>query len=198
MHKLWKWLEYWDQTLFLKINRDGANAFFDATLPWLRESSFWLPLYLFMAIFILCNFRWRGFIWALAFGLTVGLADTISSKWIKYAFMRQRPCQDEFFAPYIRLLAHYCPGNPSFTSSHAANHFAIASFIYFAGKSVFGKRLGWFFVWAFFISYSQVYIGIHYPLDIIGGGLVGTAIGWVVANVYNRRFSLLNPQQSTT
>lgn len=194
MHQIWKWLEYWDQTLFLKINRDAANSFFDATLPWLRESGFWVPLYLFMAIFILYNFGWRGLVWALAFGLTIALADNISSKWIKYAFMRLRPCQDPFFSQYIKLRVGYCPGNPSFTSSHAANHFAVASFTYFAGKQYFTKHMAWFFLWAAIISLSQVYVGVHYPLDILGGALVGLGIGWVVANVYNRRFSLLNPQ----
>jgi membrane-associated phospholipid phosphatase len=194
MHKLWKWLEYWDQTLFLKINRDGANSFFDATLPWLRESSFWLPLYLFLAVFVLYNFGWRGLIWMLGFGLAIGLADNLSSKWIKYAFMRLRPCQDPFFAPYIRLIARGCPVNPSFTSSHAANHFAIAAYAFSAGREVFGKWRPWFFVWAFLICYAQVYIGIHYPLDILGGAVVGTLLGFLVANVYNRRFSLFNQQ----
>jgi membrane-associated phospholipid phosphatase len=190
MHKLWKWLEYWDQTLFLRINQDSANPFFDATLPWIRQSSFWLPLYLFLAVFILYNFGWRGLIWALGFGLTIGLADNISSKALKYAFMRQRPCQDAFFAPYIRLIAGYCPGNPSFTSSHAANHFAMAAYAYSAGKAIFGKWRRWFFVWAFLICYAQVYIGIHYPLDVIGGAIVGMLLGFLVANVYNRHFSL--------
>ncbi len=195
MHKLWKWLEYWDQTLFLKINRDAANPFFDATLPWLRESGLWVPLYLFMAIFILYNFGWRGLIWAVGFGIAVGMADQLSSHFIKYAFMRLRPCQDPFFAPYIKLRVGYCPGNPSFTSSHAANHFAVAAYVYYAGRQYFGKHLGWFFAWAGIISLSQVYVGVHYPLDILGGALVGIFIGWLVANVYNRRFSLLAPER---
>jgi membrane-associated phospholipid phosphatase len=107
--------------------------------------------------------------------------------------MRLRPCQDPFFSQYIRLRVG-CPGNPSFTSSHAANHFAVASYTYFAGKQYFTKHLAWFFAWAGLVSFAQVYVGVHYPLDILGGALVGLATGWMVANVYNRRFSLLNPQ----
>jgi undecaprenyl-diphosphatase len=195
MHQLWKWLEHLDQALFLKINQGASNPVFDAVLPWLRESSFWVPLYLFMAIFILYNFGWRGLIWGLALGLTIALADNLSSKWIKYAFMRLRPCQDPDFFQYIKLRVGYCPGNPSFTSSHAANHFAVAGFVYFAGKKYFTKHMAWFFLWAGIISFAQVYVGVHYPIDILGGTLVGTALGWIVANVYNRRFSLLNPQK---
>lgn len=194
MHKLWKWLEYCDQTIFLRINRDGSHSFFDAILPWLRQSLVWLPLYLFLIIFVLYNFGWRGFIWLLGFIVTVALSDTISSKWIKYEVGRLRPCQDPFFSPYIRLLAPYCPGNPSFTSSHAANHFSISTFAAIAGKDIFGKWRRWFFAWASFISYAQVYVGVHYPLDVLGGALVGMLLGYMVAAVYNRHFSLLNPQ----
>ena len=74
-------------------------------------------------------------------------------------------------------------------SSHAANHFAMAMFIYSTLKNYIGKWLGLLFVWAFFIAYAQVYVGVHYPIDVICGGLFGSVIGYGWAKFFQKHFS---------
>lgn len=81
----------------------------------------------------------------------------------------------------VRFLLPARPGNGSFTSSHAANHFGLAMFLYATLKNYLGKWMLLFFVWAFFICYAQVYVGVHYPFDILGGAVLGCLIGYGTA-----------------
>jgi undecaprenyl-diphosphatase len=151
-----------------------------------------MPLYLFLVLLIAINFKKQAF-WIIAFAvITVTLTDVISSRIVKPYFNRLRPCNDPDMATMIRFLLSYRPGNGSFTSSHATNHFGIAMFLYMALKKYFGKCLPvkagmlLLFVWAFFICYAQVYVGVHYPGDVIGGGILGCLIGYGTAFILNR------------
>lgn len=109
-------------------------------------------------------------------GLSIFGSDTISSKLIKYEVKRLRPCQEVKLEP-AAITRVDCGSGFSFTSSHAANHFCLAAFI----VALFGfhmkawKYLWW--VWAGLISLAQVYVGVHYPLDVIAGALLGCTIG---------------------
>ena len=108
--------------------------------------------------------------------LLIFVSDQISSHVIKPFVGRLRPCNEILIKDYVRLLAN-CSSGFSFPSSHATNHFALAFFLIV----LFNKRYKWvfpvLFFWAFAISYSQVYVGVHYPLDILTGGFLGTIIG---------------------
>jgi undecaprenyl-diphosphatase len=175
-----------DKELFKLINGQWTNPFFDWIMPWLRNSPVWIPLYLFLVLLIAINFKKQGF-WIIAFAIiTITLTDGISSKIIKPYFDRIRPCNDPDMASMIRFLLPYRPGNGSFTSSHATNHFGIAMFLYMALKKYLGKWMLLLFVWAFFISYAQVYVGVHYPGDVIGGGILGCLLGYGTAYMLNR------------
>lgn len=173
----------WDKKLFTYINGKWTNSFFDTVLPFLRESIIWTPLYLFLLILALQNFgkiKW----WWIGFALlTVTLTDTVSSRLIKNAVQRLRPCTDPLIINNVKLLLNHCSGGYSFTSSHAANHFGIAMFLYLTCKS-YSKWFALFFVWAFAIAYSQVYVGVHYPLDVFGGMCVGLFLGWLTNHIY--------------
>ena len=190
MLSVWKKIEYWDQTLFLRINQDGANAFFDSWMPWIREANMWGPLYLFLIVLAIYNFRWKGAIWILALLATVAFSDIVSSQILKDAVGRLRPCNDPFMQQYLRFIIKRCPGSFSFTSSHAANHFALAMFIYTTGRHIVGPRIKLFFVWAAVICYAQVYVGVHYPVDIICGTIVGLASGYFFGRIFTRQYSL--------
>jgi membrane-associated phospholipid phosphatase len=179
-----------DKALFKIINGQLTNPFFDWIMPWLRNSDMWMPLYLFLVLFILINFKKQGF-WIIAFAIiTITITDGISSKILKPYFNRLRPCNDPDMASMVRFLLSYRPGNGSFTSSHATNHFGIAMFLYMALKKYFNKSVrSWMlllFVWAFFISYAQVYVGVHYPGDVIAGGILGCLLGYGTAYILNR------------
>jgi len=190
MLSLWKKIEYWDQTLLLLINQDGRNAFFDSWLPWIREANMWAPLYLFLIVFAIYNFKWKGVVWVLSIIAAVALSDIVSSQVLKEYIGRLRPCNDPFMQQYLRFIIKRCPVSFSFTSSHAANHFTVAMFIVTTARHIIGSRIKLFFAWAFFICYAQMYVGVHYPLDILGGTLVGLGIGYAFARIFNKHFYL--------
>lgn len=168
-----------DEYFFHLINAEGQNAFFDWLLPIWRNKLTWVPLYLFMAGILLYQLKIKGLYLLLALGVTIGIADTVSSKVIKKSVKRERPCRNEKL-PEVRSLVH-CGGGYSFTSSHATNHFAVAAFLVLLTINVFGRWRYWLWLWAFLVAYAQVYVGVHYPLDVVCGGVLGSLIAWVVA-----------------
>jgi membrane-associated phospholipid phosphatase len=175
-----------DKELFKLINGQWTNSFFDWIMPWLRNSTLWVPLYFFMFLIVLANYKKKGF-WIVAFAIiTIILTDGISSKIIKPYFNRLRPCNDLDMVGMVRFLLDGRPGNGSFTSSHAANHFGIAMYLYTVLKERLGKWMLLFFVWAFFICYAQVYVGVHYPFDVLGGAVLGCLLGYGCAYIVNR------------
>lgn len=161
----------------------------DAVLPFLREPFVWAPLYLFLGLFVTINYGWKGLFWIIFFLLCFALADQ-GSGWIKGAIGRIRPCRDPIVAHYVRVLVVYCPMSGSFTSNHAANHFALGTFCFITLKSAF-RRYAWLFLlWAAVISYAQVYVGVHYPLDVAGGAALGILIGLLSGGFFQRRIRL--------
>ncbi len=163
------------------INSGLSNGFFDWMLVPMRHKLFWIPLYLFIVAFVLTNFGRRRWLVLLFFGITLLISDTVSSKLIKKTIKRERPCHMEELTPVKRIP---CSHGYSFTSSHATNHFAIGTFL-FCLFSFFKWR--WLFMlWASIIGFAQIYVGVHYPLDVIVGSLIGTIIGLISFNIFNR------------
>jgi len=180
-----------DKVLFKMVNTGLANTFFDWLLPWLRNSTVWMPLYFFLLLFFIINYKQKA-VWYFMYMIgTVVFTDFFSSKIIKNLFMRERPCVNEDLVGSIRILVGSIPHNFSFTSSHAANHFGIAMFLYVTFKKQLANWSFIPFIWAFSISFAQVYVGVHYPLDIIGGALVGIFIGYLCGKQYNKTHSLI-------
>ena len=179
-------LIHWDAMLFRLINEGMSNVLFDALLPWCREKWFWAPLYLFIAVFSWANFGRRGWLVVLGMLLCVALSDVSSSRLIKKNVRRIRPCNTPEMAAHLHLRTD-CGSGYSFTSSHAANHFAIAVFL----MGVLGPLPRWarhaLLWWAGSIAFSQVYVGVHYPGDVVCGALLGSTIGWWLAFVYKIR-----------
>ncbi len=185
-----QWLIKFDQQLFILINSSWTNTVLDSFFPIWRESITWAPFYLFLLLFSTINFGLRAWPWILFIILTATLTDQLSSNLVKDWIGRTRPCSDPDFLHYVRLLLNRCPGNESFTSSHATSHFGGAVFLSLTLKPYFKKWTILLYVWAFSISYGQVYIGVHYPLDVIGGGLLGAGIGFLSGDFFNRRIGL--------
>lgn len=190
--RIWHWLDGLDQSLFLRINTVWTHTFLDKIFPLLRESNMWMPLYLFLLVFAIMNLGKKSWVWILFLVITVAVCDQVSSTFIKNWFNRVRPCHNDALVSYMRLLVVYCPRSGSFTSSHAVNHFGIAAFVAVSLQSLLGKWRFAFYAWAAVICYAQVYVGVHYPLDVIGGGALGSLIGFVAAKFYQRKFENLN------
>ncbi len=169
-------IKHADYSLFRLINHDWANPVFDAICPCLRERLFWIPLYVAMAWYFFKIYGQKA-VWLLVFAvLTIVLCDQLSSSFIKPYFHRLRPCNNPALAASVRLMIKDCGVGYSFVSSHAANHFGLAAFIsVIAGRKALTVPL--LFVWAALVSFSQVYVGVHFPVDVIAGGLLGILIG---------------------
>jgi membrane-associated phospholipid phosphatase len=180
----------WDTRLFYNINTVWTNSFLDHNFPWWRDSTTWYPLYLFLLFFILMNFGWRAWTWILFIAINVTLTDQFSSSVVKHWIARPRPCQDPEMIGYVRMLLNHCSGGLSFPSSHATNHFGAAVFIYCTLKQYLGNWSYLFFIWAASICYAQVYVGVHYPTDVLGGAIIGSIIGYIVALIYNKKIGL--------
>ncbi len=180
----------YDLHLFRLINSDWHNPFFTWLMPWLRNSEVWYPLYLFLFLLAAINFKKTGWWWIVFAASTVILTDFVSSTIIKEYVWRVRPCNNPEYASWINILVGYRPQSSSFTSSHAANHFGLAMFFYLTLKKRFGKWPLLFFLWAFSISYAQVYVGVHYPADIIAGAMIGILIGYLSGRSFNRNYGL--------
>jgi len=179
-----------DKSLFRLINGQWHNSFFDALMPWLRIDKVWIPFYLFLLVFALVNYKKNGWIWIIGIALVPSITDFISSTLIKHNVYRLRPYLDPEITQYVRLMTGSRPANSSFTSSHAANHFGLATFLYLTLRKQFGKPTLLLFVWAFGIAYAQVYVGVHFPIDVICGGLIGFLIGYLCGKMFNNHYSL--------
>lgn len=184
--QVWEWLNGWDTYLFLKLNTVFTNPVFDSMMPWWRDANTWTPLYIFFILFAVLNFRSKAFFWILGAVLTLVLTDQISSSIFKKYFERPRPCNDPILMSHVRLLLRNCAGGYSFTSSHATNHFGFAVYILVTLKSLIKKWGNLLLLWAASISYAQVYVGVHYPLDIFCGALMGVGIGLFTSNIFYR------------
>jgi undecaprenyl-diphosphatase len=181
-------IEELDRELFITINRRWANSLFDEVMPFLRQSVYWAPVYLFVLAFILINFRVKGGWWAVFFLCTVALTDMTGTYIFKHNFERLRPCADAELHTHIRLLLKQCSGGYSFISNHAANHFGMAVFFIITLRRVLGRWVWAALLWAASIAYAQVYVGVHYPADVLAGAIVGTAIGMVTGKTFNKHF----------
>jgi membrane-associated phospholipid phosphatase len=188
---LFDWLIKADQELFLLLNTVCTHPFLDAVYPWFREGNTWMPLYLFIIVLALVNFKQKAFAFILFAVLTVVLTDQLSSSLIKPFFERPRPCRDPYLMNQIRMLLNGCSGGYSFTSSHATNHFGFAIYIMFTLSNIIGKWKYAFLIWAAAIAYGQVYVGVHYPLDIFFGALLGGFIGFVTAYFHNKTAGII-------
>lgn len=173
-----------DKAAFQYINTDLTNGLFDAVIPWLREPVFWAPIYIFIIAFCLLNFGKKGYFIIVFLALTAGSADFISNTVIKKNVERLRPCRALDADEVIKRV--HCGSGYSFTSNHAANHFAISWYLIFLLPVGFKRlKIGLGF-WAFAVAFAQVYVGVHYPLDVISGALLGVCIAAFWSAMFRR------------
>ncbi len=163
-------LSSWDITLFRLINGQGPNYFLDWFMPFmtdLKNFRYVLPV---LVVWVLVREKKAGIVFLVFIGLTLAITDPFSSRLLKDWLGRVRPCH---VLEEVRLLTD-CNTSYSFPSSHAVNIFAAAFFL----SQPLKKLSPLFFGIAGIIGYSRVYIGIHYPLDVIGGAAIGLLIAW--------------------
>lgn len=172
-----------DSRLFLFLN--GLHTdWIDTVMVAITGMWVWMPLYILLIYVAVRQYGWKS-IWVfLAVGLVVLCADQLSASVCKPLFHRLRPCYNTDFQGLIYLPKGMAGGHYGFVSSHAANTFAIATFLTFALR-----KSGWWvgltlYLWAFISSYSRIYIGYHYPGDILAGALLGLLVGWGIWRLF--------------
>jgi len=145
-------------------------------------SIIWIPLYLAIIIYLGKTYRRKFLILLLFIILAVTLADQFSVQLFKNVFHRLRPCHEPSLQGLVHLVKGKCGGLYGFVSSHASNSFNVALL------SLMLIRNRWYTVliilWALVIGYSRVYLGVHYPGDVICGSILGALIGWGCYKVY--------------
>lgn len=179
------WFEAIDKSLFTLIHSDGAWPAIDDIMKALRNALVWIPLYAFILYWVFRNgkkYAWQFILLSL---ITFAITDYTSASILKPALSRIRPCYDPELQDIIRDLVG-CGGQFSFPSSHASNHFGLAAFWFYSIYLIKGNKWYWLWVWALVIGYAQVYVGKHYPLDIIGGGMLGYFVGTLSAVIFER------------
>jgi undecaprenyl-diphosphatase len=159
-----------DAALFRLINEQGQNPLFDWFMPFMTELRNFTYVLIALGVWILWKERKAGAVFLVFVGLTLAITDQLSSKLLKEIVGRVRPCH---ILENVRMLTD-CNTSYSFPSSHAVNIFAAAWFL----AQPLGRAAPVFFAIAAVVAYSRVYIGIHYPLDVLGGAAIGLLIAW--------------------
>lgn len=179
-------LEALDRSAFLAIN--GWHApWADGFMQVLSGKPTWIPLYATFLFLIQRRMGWRGLAWSLpVIGLMVLCSDQGSVQVFKEQVLRLRPCHEPSLSGMVHLVPEGCGGRYGFVSSHAANHSAIAFFMI----GILGGRPRWsiplLVLWAALVGYSRVYLGVHYPGDVLVGSLFGASVGIVFAVMLRR------------
>lgn len=169
-----------DTQLFYFLNSFFANPIFDKFFPFITEVKHWLLLYIVAMLLLFIKGGKTGKITVIALILTVIATDQFVSTFIKDWVSRIRPCHT---LENIRLLVN-CGSGKSFPSAHAANNFAAAVVITF----FYNKNRWIYFLIASLMAFSRVYIGVHYPLDVLAGAIIGASIGYIIAFLLNHFF----------
>jgi undecaprenyl-diphosphatase len=172
-----EFLNHLDTSFFLFLNGFHSEAF-DGIMVWISGKTTWWPFYLILLGYLAWAKRFKLIPIILFIALCVTLTDQISVHFFKDVFERLRPCKEPELQGLVHLVNGKCGGMYGFVSSHAANVFGIAMLL----TMIIQK---WWFtatlmLWATIVGYSRIYLGVHYPGDVLGGAILGVMIGLAV------------------
>jgi membrane-associated phospholipid phosphatase len=174
-----------DRELFTFIQTHLSSEKIDWLFIATRNALTWIPLYAFMLFWIVKKHRKFAWQFVLITLVVFAITDFTSASILKPLFLRVRPCYDTALQIQVRDLVG-CGGRYGLPSSHASNHFGMASFWFFTISWMSNRKWWWLWIWAFLIGYSQVYVGKHFPGDILLGAALGTLVGTLFAILFRR------------
>lgn len=173
-----------DRALFTLINA-AHSPWADAAMIFVSRRESWYSAYVVLIVGLVQVYRRRAWLLVPLVAGTVWAADVISSRGFKPFFQRLRPCHEPALARTLRLAEGYgCGGQFGFMSSHAANTMALAVFLSLTLPRRF-RAFKWALgLWTLVTGYSRVYLGAHYPGDVLAGWVLGALLGWAGARAF--------------
>jgi undecaprenyl-diphosphatase len=174
-----------DQQLLLYLNGLGDSSF-DPFWLLVTGKWFWIPLYIIFIYFLAKTYPLKSLVYIFIFiALGIAISDQLAGIF-KHGFLRLRPCHNPLLIPKMRMVT--CGGTYGFYSSHASNSFFLATFLSFLLKDKFRWFPWLIFSWAALVSYSRIYLGVHFPGDIFCGMLAGLLLGGLFSVLIKKVF----------
>jgi undecaprenyl-diphosphatase len=182
---MWQTLLDTDRALLYAINGWHSEGL-DALHLWLSERFVWVPLYILLALLLVRLYKRTSIVALLLVAPMITATDQLASAVLKPSVQRLRPCHDPLVAPHLHRIGNYCGGEYGFVSSHAANTVALAVYVWLLTVMQW-RWLGPLLLgWAGLVSLSRVYLGVHYPSDVLCGGLLGAVIAYCTYTIWRR------------
>lgn len=182
-------LQKLDREVFLFFNNLGVKEW-DWFWVFITEKETSIPLYAVLLFLIFKKIKLKGLgITILVVGLMITFTDQLANL-TKDTFQRLRPCNEDFIE-YGRFLAKRC-GKYGYFSGHAISSFAVATLVSKVLKPYYKNIFFWMFFWAVIVTYSRIYVGVHYPGDILTGATVGIITGYLFYKLHKYITSKFN------
>ena len=184
-----------DTHLFLLINHSGTSLF-DPVMRFLSSAWIWIPVFGYILYHQIREQKHRAWVNLLILILVYVASEQISNHLLKDTIQRLRPCHQSDLAGQVRLVARQCGGLYSFVSTHASNAFSVALF------SLLLIKKNWYtisiLIWAVLVSYSRIYLGVHFPGDVTGGIILGIILAYTGFTVSKLICTSHKPDNMTT